>query len=316
MKATRWYVGVMTTAAVALCAWSIRSTGIDQLADQLTRVGSLLPLVLALAAVRFLCQAAGWRLAIPQAERPSMADAFNAVVAGEGAGYFAFGPVSREPVKAALVSHRTSPRVALAAAVTERFTYTTAAAVLTIAGLAVLAVRAGVGVWIIAAGVLIAFIAIVVMRRGPSANPESQIPNPKSKTSRDLGFGIWVLGFSPELVTLAAVQELVNLVEAYVVLAWLGASPTMATVVALEGGSRALNAAGQFIPGKLGVSEAASTMLAAGLHLGSAQGLTLALARRVRSVVWGAAGLAFLTYRTASGALRSEAAHGPALGYL
>ena len=70
-------------------------------------------------------------------------------------------------MKAALVSHRTSPRVALAAAVTERFTYTTAAAVLTIAGLAVLAVRAGVGVWIIAAGVLIAFIAIVVMRRGP-----------------------------------------------------------------------------------------------------------------------------------------------------
>jgi len=101
-----------------------------------------------------------------------------------------------------------------------------------------------------------------------------------------------------------------------VVLAWLGASPTIATVVALEGGSRALNAAGQFIPGKLGVSEAASTILAAGLNLGSAHGLTLALARRVRSVVWGAAGLAFLTYRTASGAARSAAARRPALGYL
>lgn len=289
MKGSRGYIVVMTTAAVVLCAWSIRSTGIDQLANQLARVGSLLPLVLALAGVRFLCQAAGWRLAIPPAVRPSPSDAFNAVVAGEGAGYFAFGPVSREPVKAALVSHRTSQRVALAAAVTERFTYTMAAAVLTIAGLAVLAVRAGVAVRVVAVGVSTAAVVVGVA----------------SKRKANVG----------AIAALAAAQEVINLVEAYVVLVWLGASPTIATVVALEGGSRALNAAGQFIPGKLGVSEAASTMLAAGLHLGSAQGLTLALARRVRSVVWGAAGLALLTYRTASGAIRSASGR-PALGYL
>lgn len=290
MKASRWYVGVMTTAAVVLCAWSVRSTGIDQLADQLTKVGSLLPLVLAFAGVRFLCQAAGWRLAIAKAERPSIVDAFNAVVAGEGAGYFAFGPVSREPVKAALISHRTSQRIALAAAVSERFTYTIAAAVLTIAGLAILALRAGAGAWVVAAAVSAA-VAVVGIA---------------SKRSADIR----------PIAALAAAQELINLVEAYLVLAWLGASPTMATVIAFEGGSRALNAAGQFIPGKLGVSEAASTMLAVGLNLGSTQGLTLALARRARSVVWGAAGLALLTYRTASGAVRSAAARRPALGYL
>src|SRR5215470_16619493 len=167
MMGSRWYIGVMTAAAVVLCAWSLKSTGINELADQLARVGSLLPLVLALAGVRFLCQAAGWRLAIPGAERPSMADAFTAVVAGEGAGYFAFGPVSREPVKAALVSHRTSERVALAAAVTERFTYAMAAAVLTIAGLAVLALRVGEGAWIVAGAVLIAAVVTGVLRRGP-----------------------------------------------------------------------------------------------------------------------------------------------------
>ena len=290
MKASRWYVGLMTAAAVMLCAWSIRSTGLNQLADQLTRVGSLLPLVLTFAGVRFLCQAVGWRLAIAEVERPSISDAFHAVVAGEGAGYFAFGPVSREPVKAALISHRTSQRVALAAAVSERFTYTVAAAVLTIAGLAILALRAGAGPWVVAAAVSAATAVVGIA----------------SKRNADVRL----------IAALAAAQELINLVEAYLVLAWLGASPTMATVIAFEGGSRALNAAGQFIPGKLGVSEAASTMLAAGLNLGSAQGLTLALARRVRSVVWGAAGLALLTYRTASGAVRSAATRRPALGYL
>lgn len=293
MKASRWYVAVTAAAAVVLCAWSVRTTGIDGLVDQLTTVGSLLPFVLVLAGVRFLCQAAGWRLAMPRDDRPSISDAFNAVVAGEGAGYFAFGPVSREPVKAALVSHLTPQRVALGAAVTERFAYTMAAAVLTIAGLAVLALRAGAGVWMVAGVVSIAAVAITLARRGP--------------------FGFANLTNVGQFVTLAAVQELLNLVEAYVVLAWLGASPTLATVVALEGGNRALNAVGSFIPGKLGVSEAASTMLAAGLKLGSAHGLTLALARRARSVLWGAAGITFLTYRTA---VRPAAARGAALGYL
>ena len=294
MNVSRWYVGAMAAAAAVLCAWSIRSTGIEGLVDELTAIGALLPVVLVCAGVRFICQAAGWRLAMPEADRPPLAEAFNAVVAGEGAGYFAFGPVSREPVKAALVSHRTPQRVALAAAVTERLTYTLAAAVLSVAGLTVIAVRAGAGRGTVACALLVAMAAIGIAAR---------------RASR-----------AGAIAGLAAAQELINLLEAYVVLAWLGAAPTLATVVALEGGSRVLNAAGQFIPGKLGVSEAASTMLAAGLRLGSGHGLTLALARRARSVLWGAAGLLFLTYRTAQpldfARGKPAAARGPALGYL
>ena len=248
--------------------------------QQLAELGFLLPLVLALASVRFLFQALGWRLAIPAGERPQLSEAFHAVVAGEAAGYFTFGPVSREPVKAALVGHRVPHRVALTAALGERFAYTLAAATLSAAGVAILAVRAGVAAPVVAVAVIVAMAIIAVVSRRLVA--------------------------TRAIVGLAVGQELVNLLEAYLVLAWLGAAPTLATIVALEGGSRVLNAAGQFIPGKLGVSEAASTMLAAGLQLGSAHGLTLALARRARSLLWGAAGLMFLTYRTTQAATQPQ----------
>ena len=92
------------------------------------------------------------------------------------------------------------------------------------------------------------------------------------------------------------------MLEAYIVLAWLGSSPTLAGVVMFEGMNRLLNAAGFFIPGKLGVSEGASTALAAGFHLGSAHGLGLALARRIRSLLWGAIGVALLALRATAGA--------------
>jgi len=104
-------------------------------------------------------------------------------------------------------------------------------------------------------------------------------------------------GFLLTIAAMATAQEISNLIEAYLVLAWLGAAPTAAAIVVLEGLSRLMNSAGQFIPGKLGVTEAATTALAEGLRLGGAHGLSLALARRVRSLAWGALGIAFVTFR-------------------
>jgi hypothetical protein len=99
---------------------------------------------------------------------------------------------------------------------------------------------------------------------------------------------------------LAMAQEVSNVVEAYLILAWLGASPTLASIIVLEGLSRLMNSAGQFIPGKLGITEAATTALAEGLRLGGAHGLSLALARRIRSLLWGAIGIGFVTARAAA----------------
>jgi len=272
-------------AGVALLAWTIASVGPRELVAQLRALAPVLVLVLALAAVRFWLQAAGWRMAMAAAHRPAWRDVFAAVVAGEAAGYFAWGPVSREPMKAWLVAHRVPQPTALAAAVVERFFYSLAAGALIVAGIALAAIRFHfVGRFLLGHGV--AGVATLAGRR--YWHRFAREPQHSRSTVA-------------ALVACAMAQEISNLLEAYVVLAWLGAAPSVAAVVVLEGVSRLMNGAGQFIPGKLGVTEAATTALAEGLRLGGAHGLSLALARRARSLVWGASGVGLVAYRAARG---------------
>jgi Lysylphosphatidylglycerol synthase TM region len=277
----RWYLPLAAAAGVALFAWTIWSVGPHELLAQLRALTPVLPLILILAGVRFVLQAAGWRLAMPESQRPRWHEAFAAVVAGEAAGYFAWGPVSREPMKALLVEHRLPQRTALAAAVVERFAYSLAAAALVIIGIAIAAVRFHFAGWLM---IGLSITAVVLFAATRSWRRRfGHMPRDRSA---------WVA-----IGAFAAAQEISNLVEAYFVLAWLGASPALAPVIVLEGLSRLLNSAGQFIPGKLGVTEAATTALAEGLRLGGAHGLSLALARRVRSLAWGALGIAFVAFR-------------------
>ena len=113
----RWYLPAAAALGIGLFGWTIYSVGPRELAMQMRTLAPVLPLILALAGVRFWCQAAGWRLAMPRDQRPSWTAVCAAVVAGEAAGYFAWGPVSREPMKALLVADRVPQRTALAAAV-------------------------------------------------------------------------------------------------------------------------------------------------------------------------------------------------------
>jgi hypothetical protein len=277
----RWHLPVAAALGVALFAYTVRSVGLRELLTQMTSLAPVLPVLLALGAVRFLLQAAGWRAAMPADRRPRWGETFAAVVSGEAAGYFAWGPVTREPMKAMLVSHALPKRTALTAAIFERFIYTIAATALIVAALAIAAVRYHfVGRFLFGSGLVIGA-ALTATRYWQQVGGDLR----RHRASL-ASMGLFAAG-----------QEISNLVEAYVVLAWLGASPALSAVVVLEGIGRLMNSAGQFIPGKLGITEAATAALADGLRLGSAHGLTLALARRVRALVWGAVGIAHVTLR-------------------
>jgi hypothetical protein len=290
MQRKRWYLGLAAAAGVALFAWTVWSTGPRVLAAQLQALAPVIAVILLLAGLRFWLQAAGWRLAMPASQRPTWRELFSAVVAGEAAGYFAWGTVSREPMKALLVGHRLPERAALAAAVVERFFYSMAAAALIVAAIAVAAVRYHFVTWLLVGGIAAILVAIAVHRWSPRFTSGT----PRDRSTRTA------------LVALALAQEASNLAEAYLVLAWLGATPTIASVIVLEGIGRLLNGAGQFIPGKLGITEAATTALAQSLRLGGPQGLSLALARRARSLLWGAAGIGLLACRAATTSAVSE----------
>ena len=266
---------------VALLAWTVWSIGPTRIAGQFQAVRTALPIVLFLAGLRFLCQTVGWRLAMPSEEHPSLLESFTAVIAGEAAGYFAWGSVSREPLKAALVSHRIPTEAGLTAALAERLAYTLAATVLATLALGVLAAAHG---WMMLFGI---GLGLAVVSGAVAAPRLIKRFHARSHRSRIL----------TGLAAVACAQELINITEAWLVLALLGVTPGLSSIVIFEGTSRLFNAAGQLVPGKLGVSEATSATIAEALHIGSAHGLSLALARRARSLAWSAVGMAILAYR-------------------
>lgn len=284
---------------IALFVWTISSVGLATLGAQIARLGVMLPLVLALAAVRFVLQAAGWRIAMGSAARPSLLQALRAVIAGEAAGYLTWGPIAREPVKALMVSEHTPERISLSAAIVERIAYMGAATALVGLSLILVALRANRADWIAPGFAVAILIACLWISLRENRGREGARPLFSMRPSAIAA-----------LASLAILQEMINVIETYTVLAWLGAGPTLESAVALEGLNRLANAPAQLIPGRLGVLELAGSAFAGILHLGTANGLTLVLARRVRSLAWTGVGILLLT--TSASRVRS-ARRDPAL---
>jgi hypothetical protein len=283
---------VAAAVGVALFVWTIANVGVATLAVQINQLGIMLPLVMAFAAIRFVLQAAGWRIAMRSFSAsapsviggPSLLQAVRAVIAGEAAGYLTWGPISREPVKALMVSAYTPERVSLSAAIVERLAYMTAATGLVTLSLVLVAIRTNRADWIMPG--FVAAIAIVALWRAAKRHTPRLLASARGSMS---GTALVALAL------LAIAQEIINVIETYAVLTWLGASPTLESAVALEGLNRLANAPAQLIPGKLGVLELAGSAFAGILQLGTANGLTLVLARRVRSLAWTGVGILLLT---------------------
>jgi hypothetical protein len=84
--------------------------------------------------------------------------------------------------------------------------------------------------------------------------------------------------------------------EVYVVLGWLlgDSRPTWSQSIVFEALNRAITIAFKFVPFRVGVDEAFSGALAPVLALASAQGVTLAVIRKVRNLFWAGIGLALI----------------------
>jgi hypothetical protein len=84
--------------------------------------------------------------------------------------------------------------------------------------------------------------------------------------------------------------------EVYLVLGWLmgNARPTWTQSIVFEALNRAITIAFKFVPFRVGVDEALSGALAPSLAMASANGVTLAVVRKVRNLFWAGVGLALI----------------------
>ena len=95
------------------------------------------------------------------------------------------------------------------------------------------------------------------------------------------------------MLALDLVYHALGVFEAFITLQWLlgDRSPTVAQAIVFEALNRVLTVAFKFVPFRVGVDEALSGALAPVLTLNAAAGVTLAVVRKVRNLVWAGIGL-------------------------
>jgi hypothetical protein len=295
----------MPLAAVGglvLLGYAVLDIGFDRIVETLATLGPILPIVLAITFFKYPLQAAAWRLALKPGARPGWRASVAATLSGDALGYLTWaGPLTGEPLKAYLIRDLVPVAVGVTAGAAERLLYNASAAIV-IAVAAALVLPGHDSRWLlaagVAAGVCLGAIWWWTRSRGKDPAAAAAAGNPPGVIAA-LAHDLW-RERPAALAAMLAIevgQHALLMCEAYVMLAALGAQPSLRTVVIFEGLTKAVNTVGGIVPGRLGIAEGGTALLAGALGLGASYGLGLAIMRRVRATAWGAVGLLLLWQR-------------------
>jgi hypothetical protein len=310
--------GLITTAlGVALLAWLVARIGVRPILDGARQVGWGFAAILAISAVRLGARAYAWTRCLAAPYTLSLGEAFTAGLCAEAIGSLTpLGLVASEPARAAFVAPRIPIGAALAAVAAENLFYSLSAAVLIAAGM--VAFLAGftlpgdlrrasavslVAMLVLAAAMIAALwlsarrIAVVAALAGrvlgASRAGRLRALERRVHAALDLDRG--------RLAAIAAAEALFHLAgvaEVHVTL-WLllGDAPPVLISFVLEAVNRVINVIFRFVPLRLGVDEAGTALVTRIVGLGIAAGVTLALVRKARVLVWSAAGTLVMVRR-------------------
>jgi hypothetical protein len=290
-----WSLG-LTVLAGGLLVLLVKQIGTRVIVEQCLKLGNVLPAILALTFFKFPLEATGWRLVLPAAQRPPWWRTVRATLGSEAIGFVTLaGPVTAEPMRAALLQQYIPLSTGIAAGAVERTVYASTGALVTALALAIAASRSDGYSWgsAIAAAIVAAIPAAVVLLARRHGSRRSAVDD---TAWRAVLRGLW----SDRRATLHVIallclaQHVIMISEAYVMLHALGASPTLATVLMFEGVSKLANSLGAIVPGRLGIAEGSSAALAGALGLGPSFGVALVLMRRVRGLLWTIVGVTLL----------------------
>ena len=314
----RWLVPLAGAAGLVLLVYLIAELGPARIAAQLQGLGPILPVILLITAMKYPLQTAGWRLVLPPADRPGWRASIAATIIGDGLGYLTWaGPVTGEPIRALLIRDSVPVAAGTAAGALERTIYNLTAAILVWVVLFVLVSGTHTNALVAAVAVSAATIVVIARRalrrlrgRGPEQDrPNSPQPAAAAQPRRpgrmteffDAVRELWRERRSvlPAVALLCIAQHALLIGEAYVILNALTPAATLQTALVFEAVSKIVNTAGVVVPGRLGIAEGGSALLADALGFAASHGLSLALMRRIRALIWAGVGLTLLPMREA-----------------
>jgi hypothetical protein len=307
----------------ALFALTLSRTETRDIFSGLHSVGWGFLIIIAISGFRLLVRAWAWTLCSEGEPRLRIRDTFPAFLSGDALGNLTpLGLVASEATKAVYVRHRVSLMTAVSGLTVENLIYTLSVAVVITGGSlallfhynlsgnlqmsflialgGMLALIVG-SAWIIAGQFKVMTGLIDWMHRRSLAPRAIAGRLEKLRALEDSVYGFHKRHPSRLLlvVVLEALYHAAGVAEVYVTLAWIAPSPapTLLAAFILETANRLINVLFKFVPMRLGVDEAGSGMLITVLGYPGAVGVTLALVRKVRMLVWTAVGVLFLARR-------------------
>ena len=305
-----------------LFVWSVRRAGASAVTEGLKRVGAGFVVVFLLGGVRSLFRAVAWRLCLDPEHRLTVGSIFTAYLAGDAIGNVTpFGFLISEPAKIVLVRTRIDVPVSVAALAVENLFYSATVVAMLVTGTAALLLSFAVprpiriaSLVTLAAALALAVVATwitltrrrivsgaaewLIRRRIAVAYLRERLPHIRQTGDRIFGF---VERRSEAVVAILALEvsyHVAAVAEIWFALGLItGTRPDLLTAFVLEYVNRTITIAFQFVPMWLGVDEAGTSLATSVLNLGSAAGVSLALVRKTRVLLWTAIGIAVLLHR-------------------
>lgn len=285
------------------------------------RLGLAFPLVMLPGIVWHLLRTWGWSVAFPDEARPPFTRLFRVRLAADAIGFFTVRGIAGDPLKIVLLYDRVKPQVTTASVALERLAFAVIA--ILIAGLvSIFVVNLLVlpGMWDTAfrvvsiASILVAYFLVLATRRrsgdylGRLVSAAGRVAGRPLGASRIVRFLLEVedvlldllRGSRRRLVVLTVLPIVcygIMTLEVWLILWAVGTPVGVAETLAIETFARLGSVAAAAIPANLGALEASNAAPVEMLGLAGAG--ALALARRMRALIWAAAGLALYPRITA-----------------
>ncbi len=315
-------------AGLALFIFTMMGLDREETIRQTRELGLLLPVVLLPGIGWHLLRAAGWWVCFPPEVRPSFWRVFRVRLAADGVGYFTIRGVASEPLRVVLLMGRVPAVVSAAASVLER----TAMGIMSVVGVGLFAAFAMSsdmlpGAWqdvfrgiALTALVVLVFSLLFLMRTGRYFGPLIEKIHGRTGWRWAGGRTVHAISNVEDLFLKLArtdprrIETLVALsvacyglmaLEVYLVFWAIGQPISVWMGIIVETFTRSASVAGGAIPGNLGALEASNVAVVKALGL--VGGGTLALFRRVRSLVFATLGLALYPRDTVAAAPAAEA---------
>jgi uncharacterized protein (TIRG00374 family) len=287
---------------------------LDETVASAKRLGFALPVILIPGTVWHLLRTWGWSVAFPDDDRPTFTRLFRVRLAADAIGFFTVRGLAGDPLKLVLLYDRVPPEVTAASVALDRLAFALISIVMGgVISFFAVTILALPGAWdafftltSIGAVILLVVVGLIVRHRtgdylGRLVERLDRLTGRRLEASRVVKFILDVedvllallRGDQRRLVVLMLLPVLCYAVmafEVWLVLWAVGEPIRMMAALTIETFARLGSIASAAIPGNIGALEASNAAPVAMLGLGG--GGALALARRIRSLLWAGLGLA------------------------